>query len=72
MTLTAAPLCHTCVHRRTMRRGHVADWRCTAFPDGIPEAILNGEADHRQPFPNDRGIRYQMADWAKNRLKEQR
>lgn len=31
---------------------------CAAFPDGIPRQILTGEADHRDPFPGDGGIRF--------------
>jgi len=34
---------------------------CTAFPDGqgIPLAILDMEADHRDPFPGDNGIQWE-------------
>jgi hypothetical protein len=32
---------------------------CTAYPSGIPDAILTNRADHRKPQPGDHGIRFE-------------
>lgn len=50
------PLCFSCVHYRGET---AAGYKCTAFPLDIPTPILLMEHDHRQPYPNDRGIRYE-------------
>ena len=47
------PLCDSCIHRHAD-----GSTRCTAFPRAIPGLILTGAADHREPYPGDRGIRY--------------
>lgn len=31
---------------------------CAAYPDGIPWEIQSGQVDHRLPYVDDRGIRY--------------
>jgi hypothetical protein len=33
--------------------------KCSAFPKGIPAKILNGEFDHRNPYPDDQGFRFE-------------
>lgn len=33
--------------------------RCAAFPLGIPDEIWWGRVDHEQPFPGDRGYRFE-------------
>jgi hypothetical protein len=32
---------------------------CVAFPDGIPDPIIQGYNDHRQPYEGDGGVVYQ-------------
>ncbi len=32
---------------------------CEAYPDGIPDAIITGMHDHREPFAGDKGIRFE-------------
>jgi hypothetical protein len=61
VTTYAMPICGNCQHlaRQPGSRKAVVPWRCTAFPDGIPEAILHSEVDHRQPFEGDHGIQFE-------------
>ena len=33
--------------------------KCEAFPGGIPEAILIGEHDHKNPYDGDNGIQFE-------------
>jgi len=32
---------------------------CTAFPDGIPDAIAYGPIPHTRPYQGDHGIQYE-------------
>jgi len=49
------------VQTRPMVDGVEADcgFACAAFPKGIPDEIAEDEFDHRQPFPDDQGIRWE-------------
>jgi len=44
----------SCVSCERKRRGPV----CDAYPEGIPEVILNGNVDHKTPYPGDHGLTY--------------
>ncbi len=46
--------CYDCVHFI----GAVAG-RCDAFPDQIPEKMWSGKSRHCEPFPGDRGVRFE-------------
>lgn len=60
MTTTAPPICMYCKHYRRDAEGFV----CGAFPDGIPEAILSNQADHREAVKGDNGIRFESKNKA--------
>lgn len=49
--LQSAP-CVTC------RRKSPFGPSCAAFPEGIPEPILDGSNQHRAPYPGDHGLLY--------------
>lgn len=55
MTTYAMPICLGC----TRFHPDSPALTCSAFPHGIPVAILESEHDHRQPYPGDRGLTYE-------------
>jgi hypothetical protein len=54
------PLCLLCQRLWARPSGGLA---CAAFPESIPAPLLDGQADHRKPYPGDQGIRFEP-DWA--------
>lgn len=38
---------------------------CTAFPDGIPKALIDDKFDHRNPYPGDHGIQFEPIEGEK-------
>jgi len=36
---------------------------CDAFPEGIPRWIFDFGYDHREPYPNDKGIRFEISPY---------
>lgn len=62
MTTPLPPICTHCMWLIREQPGGLrrdGSDRCGAFPDGIPQAILDNEADHRQPVDGDQGIRFE-------------
>jgi hypothetical protein len=59
MTTGPRSQCSTCA--RFVSPWASADYRatCEAFPQGIPQAVLDNTLDHRQPIEGDNGIRWQ-------------
>lgn len=51
--LPQIPPCWTCKHK------HLTGPTCEAFPEKIPDEILTGEHQHREPYPGDNGIQYE-------------
>lgn len=47
--------CVFCKHK------HSGSGTCNAFPDGIPMPILTNDADHREWYPGDHGVRYEQS-----------
>lgn len=52
-------LCFCCRHRGQKGPNGLT---CEAFPDGIPEAILRNQVDHRRPVEGDRGITFESRE----------
>ena len=46
------PQCNRCAN-------YLRNGKCKAFPDRIPDAILDGEHDHTKPFLGDNGIQFE-------------
>jgi len=45
--------CNNCIHKYKVSVG------CEAFPNGIPDKILTGEHNHKEPYKGDNGIRFE-------------
>lgn len=63
MTSYVIPVqCSRCKHLGARTNKELDRMNCEAFPDGIPDAIYTGEHDHRKPYRDDNGIRFESID----------
>jgi len=58
MTSIIAPMCMACA--RYHRDDGMMWFRCDAFPQGIPEGIIESQIDHRMPFPGDNDLQFEQ------------
>ena len=68
MTTVPVPICYSCANLYDTEGD--ARLRCMAYPEAIPEEILDSEVDHRLPYTGDHGITFDQApdrfppDWS--------
>jgi len=55
--MSVNPICDYCIHSHKNNPDIVKG--CEAFPDGIPQDILDWFVSHNVPYPGDRGIRFE-------------
>lgn len=54
--------CATCKHFDLAALKRAGKLVCPAFPKGVPEETACGNHRHREPYPGDRGIRFEPRD----------
>jgi hypothetical protein len=59
-----APICLGCRRLRWLLDREPLRETCAAYPRGIPAAIVANEADHREPYEGDGGLRFEPEDKA--------
>ena len=59
-----APICMSCAHLDDNSLNEKDNWKCKAFPDGVPESITSMKITHDKPVKGDNGIQYKK--WEPN------
>lgn len=54
------PICYNCKRKRPAT-AKIA-FSCDAFPNGIPDPIVFNQADHRDEYRGDHGLRFDPID----------
>lgn len=63
--MTIMPQCAYCKHFQ----GHKGVKSvCAAFPQGIPQVILDNEFDHHEAYPGDHNIRFEQSEETLKRI----
>lgn len=55
------PICFNCARRLAGKLGVYA-LACEAYPGGVPDEILIGEADHTKPHDGDNGLQFKRRE----------
>lgn len=53
------PLCMDCKHYNRYEEENLS---CAAFPEGIPDDIIDGKFEHTKPYEGDKGIMFEKKE----------
>lgn len=53
-------ICMYCKHLHDQSDKRQKSYKCKAFPNDVPREIYQGKYDHRNRYPNDSGITFEL------------